>query len=83
MDRLTVGMATIGDWPQAQSDDIAIMLHKLAGSAGSFGEKEMASVAKQLEDAIKQEKPVEVLMSIAEDLLAYRYQHNEPRARQA
>ncbi|WP_164089154.1 PAS domain S-box protein [Sphingorhabdus sp. YGSMI21] len=83
LDRLTVGMATIGDWPQAQSDDIAIMLHKLAGSAGSFGEKEMASVAKQLEDAIKQEKPVEVLMSIAEDLLAYRYQHNEPRAKQA
>ncbi|CAO1654243.1 histidine kinase [Parasphingorhabdus sp. NYA22] len=83
LDRLMAGMATINHWSVEQSEEIAGMLHKLVGSAGSFGEGEMAAAAKQLEDAIKQDKPVDVLRSLSNNLLTYVRQDTQLRANRA
>ena len=83
LDRLMAGMATINHWSVEQSDEIAGMLHKLVGSAGSFGEGEMAAAAKQLEDAIKQDKPVDVLRSLSNNLLTHVRQDTPLRANRA
>ncbi len=80
---LMAGRDTIANWPADQSSEMAGMLHKLAGSAGSFGEDKMASVAKQLEDAIKQDEPSGALVSLSEELLTYWREYDELRVRRA
>ena len=72
LDSVSDKLDTIGHWSQTESTDIMNMLHKLAGSAGTFGEDEIATAAKQLEDAVKQEKPIDILRTLSGNLLNLR-----------
>lgn len=71
LDSLAAGIGTIDGWSATQSKDIMSMLHKLAGSAGTFGEGDLAAEAKLLEDAIKQGKSTDVLKSLCTNLLTH------------
>ncbi|WP_162789478.1 MASE1 domain-containing protein [Altererythrobacter sp. ZODW24] len=53
-----------------QLEEIARVMHKLAGTAGMFGETELGEMAGALERAIKASVPDEVRLRLAEELLA-------------
>ncbi len=53
-----------------QLEEIARVMHKLAGTAGMFGEAELGELAGALERAIKASVPNEVRVKLAEELLA-------------
>ncbi len=72
LDGLLAGANTIDSWSVSQSEEIKSMLHKLAGSAGTFGEGEIAAAAKQLEGAIQQGKQSDILIALSTKLLKYR-----------
>jgi len=71
LDSLLAGIGTIDSWSAARRADIASMLHKLAGTAGTFGEGEIAAEARQLEDAIKKGRSTDLLTSLCTHLLTY------------
>ncbi|AMO72214.1 PAS domain S-box protein [Sphingorhabdus sp. M41] len=79
LDSLAAGVDTIDGWSDTHSDDIMSMLHKLAGSAGAFGEGDIAEEARLLEAAIKQGKSSEVLMSHCTNLLTYMRRENRSK----
>lgn len=79
---LSAGIDTIDSWSISRSEDIMDMLHKLAGSAGSFGEGKIAAEAQRLEAAIKQGEPTDILMSLCTDLLTYMRHDNGGSERQ-
>jgi CheY-like chemotaxis protein len=76
LDRLFAGIGSIDNWSPKQSGEIQAMLHKLSGSAGAFSENEIAALAMQLEEAIRQGRSTDVLTSLAMQMLAYR-RHDE------
>lgn len=50
-------------------EDLARMVHKLAGTAGMFGEEELGSRAAALERALRSSVAVDVRLKLAEELL--------------
>lgn len=53
----------------ADAEELARLVHKLAGTAGMFGEDELGKRASAFERALRTEEPREVCEALAEDLL--------------
>ena len=59
-----------GDLQGAALDDIGSLVHKLAGSAGMFGESELSDRAAALDGAIRKGAAPDVRLQLARELLA-------------
>lgn len=58
-----------GYFGDEQSEDLVRIVHKLAGTAGLFGEDELGECARNLERALKSDVPDKVSMRLARELL--------------
>lgn len=80
---LSMAKETISHWSDKQCKEIMTELHKLSGSAGTFGDDEIGAQAKQLENAIKNNDSTDILLALSSDLLASIRGDNDTKARQA
>lgn len=59
-----------GDLEGAALDDLATAVHRIAGTAGLFGEASFGIRAAELERAIRRDAPAEERLKLAREMLA-------------
>ena len=59
-----------GDLEGAQLDDLARAIHRIAGTAGLFGEATFGIRAAHLEHALRRDTPAEERLRLAQEMLA-------------
>ncbi len=70
LDAVTIALQE-GSFDPADREDLARLLHKLAGTAGAFGEDELGRRAGRLERALKKDATVQSCRDLARDILAH------------